>query len=83
MGTFLPFRANKIDNQLIIDTGTVTFHLKSSLISLTVLAQKYFNNDCNRIQAQEAQKHAEEYAKKPPLSYPKNVNFAASIKTFT
>lgn len=55
MGTFLPFRANKIDNQLIIDTGDVTFHLKSSLISLTVLAQKYFNNDCNRIQAQEAQ----------------------------
>ena len=28
-------------------------------------------------------KHAEEYAEKPSLSYPKNAIFAASIDTFT
>ena len=45
--------------------------------------KKVFEYDSNRFQAQKAQKHAEEYAEKPPLSYPKNANFAASIKTFT
>ena len=45
--------------------------------------KKVFEYDSNRFQAQKAQKHAEEYAKKPLLSYPKNANFAASIKTFT
>lgn len=63
--------------------GVKNFHLKSNLISKNVLAKKSLNYDSNRIQAQKAQKHTEEYAKKPSLSYPKNVNFAASIKTFT
>ena len=40
----------------------VTYHPKSNLISLTVLAQKYFNNhDSNRIQAQEARKILKKY----------------------
>ena len=79
--TFLPFIAYNTDNQLITDTSFVkTFYQKSNLISFNVLAKKSLNNDSNRIQAQKAQKHAEEYAEKPPLSYPKNVNFAASIK---
>lgn len=60
-----------------------TFYQKSNLISFNVLAKKSLNNDSNRIQAQKAQKHAEEYAEKPPPLYPKNANFAASIKTFT
>ena len=55
----------------------------SSLTSFNVLAKKSLNNDSDRIQAQKAQKHTEEYAEKPLLSYPKNANFAASIKTFT
>lgn len=60
-----------------------TFYPKSNLISKNVLAKKSLNNDSNRFQAQKARKHAEEYAEKPLLSYPKNANFAASIKTFT
>ena len=55
----------------------------SSLTSFNVLAKKSLNNDSDRIQAQKARKYAEEYAEKSPLSYPKNANFAASIKTFT
>ena len=60
--TFLPFIAYNTDNQLITDTTNVlAFHPKSNLISLTVLAQKNFNNhDSNRIQAQEERKHTEE-----------------------
>ena len=38
----------------------ITFRLKSNLISKNVLAKKYFNHDCNRIQAQEARKYIEE-----------------------
>ena len=53
------------------------------MTSFNVLAKKSLNNDSDRIQAQEARKYAEEYAEKPLLLYPKNVNFAASIKTFT
>ena len=45
--------------------------------------KKVFEYDSNRFQAQKAQKHAEEYAEKPSLSYPKNAIFAASIDTFT
>ena len=59
------------------------FQPKSNLISKNFLAKKSLNNDSNRFQAQKARKHAEEYAEKPLLSYPKNANFAASIKTFT
>ena len=41
--------------------SVLAFHPKSNLISLTVLAQKYFiNHDSNRIQAQEERKHTEE-----------------------
>lgn len=66
------------------ESGDVkTFYPKSNLISKNVLAKKPLIHDSDRFQAQKAQKHAEEYAEKPPLSYPKNVNFAASIKTFT
>ena len=63
--------------------NVITFQLKSNLTSFNVLAKKSLNNDSDRIQAQKAQKYTEEYAEKPLLSYPKNANFAASIKTFT
>lgn len=41
------------------------------LTSSNVLAKKSLIHDSYRIQAQEAQKHTEEYAEKPLLSYPK------------
>ena len=45
IATFLPFRAYSIDNQLIIDTGiAITFHPKSNLTSLNVLAKKSLNH---------------------------------------
>lgn len=47
------------------------------------MAKKSLNNDSNRIQAQKAQKHTEEHAENLQPLYPKNANFAASIKTFT
>lgn len=37
-----------------------TFPPISNLTSFNVLAKKYLNYDCNRIQAQEARKHTEE-----------------------
>ena len=77
----IPDSVTTIGNWALGDVKT--FYPKSNLISKNVLAKKSLNNDSNRIQAQKAQKHTEEYAEKPPLSYPKNVNFAASIKTFT
>ena len=82
--TFLPFNTQIIDIIALANTGDVkTFYPKSNLISKNVLAKKSLNNDSNRFQAQKAQKHTEEYAEKPPLSYPKNAIFAASIDTFT
>ena len=68
----------------VINEVTInSIHHVSDQTSVNVLAKKSLNNDSDRIQAQKAQKHTEEYAEKPLLSYPKNANFAASIKTFT
>ena len=68
----------------VINEVTInSIHHVSDQTSFNVLAKKSLNNDSDRIQAQKAQKHTEEYAEKPLLSYPKNANFAASIKTFT
>ena len=52
------------------------------MTSFNVLAKKSLNNDSDRIQAQEAQ-HTEEHAENLQPLYPKNANFAVSIKTFT
>lgn len=82
--TFLPFKLQPADIKQLANTAFVEdFPPISSLTSFNVLAKKSLNNDSDRIQAQKAQKHTEEYAEKPLLSYPKNANFAASIKTFT
>lgn len=66
------------------ESGDVkTFYPKSNLISKNVLAKKPLIHDSNLFQAQKAQKHTEEHAENLQPLYPKNVNFAASIKTFT
>ena len=68
IGLFMDVNLSKASISLIVwqileiwlFLDVITFHPKSKLISKNVLAKKYLNNDCNRIQAQEVRKYIEE-----------------------